>query len=159
MINSKFKIRAFIIAFLLISLTGLIVFILINIKLFSLAKIIFYAFFLGISWIFLFYGELRTKAISFTIDPESITIRRYWGLGKKKEYSLSCFDGFKTSLLRSNAGTYEYLYLMIGDKKIVKISAYYHRNYLEIKKFLNHHIKNLGFEPFSLIDEIKEIFI
>jgi hypothetical protein len=72
---------------------------------------------------------------------------------------LAGFEGFKTSKLSSRAGTYEYLYLLVGNKKTIKLSEFYHRNYSEIKTHLKKHVPDLGHERFNMVDEFKEIFI
>jgi hypothetical protein len=109
-------------------------------------------------WIWMFFGEIRTKIISIDIQHEGITIRRYLGLGAKKTYYLHGISGFKTSILRSKNGDYEYLYLMIGQIKIAKISTFYHSNYKELKNYLiSLRIKNLGVEMFSNRQELKDI--
>jgi hypothetical protein len=102
-------------------------------------------------------GELRTKALAVAIRPGAITVRRFYGLGPIRSYNLSDFDGFTTSLLTSKSDTYEYLYLMKGDKKVLKLSEYYHKNYDDLKAELEKEVNKLGEIPFSLVDEFKEI--
>jgi len=46
-----------------------------------------------------------------------------------EEYQTGKISGFKISIIRSKAGGfYEYHYLMAADKKIAKLSEFYHRN-------------------------------
>ncbi len=61
-------------------------------------------------------------------------------------------------MLESNYAEYEYLYLIKGIKKMVKISTFYHQNYLEMKQYLATKVKYLGDIPFSMSDEFREIF-
>jgi hypothetical protein len=49
----------------------------------------------------------------------NIIVSQYLGLGRKKIFNLSEFDGFKISLLPSEYDTYEFLYLMMNDKKLL----------------------------------------
>ena len=115
-------------------------------------------FFLFI-WIWMFFGELRSKMVSVDIDHDKIRIKKYLGIGMLKEYQIGEISGFKISVLRSRGGVYEYLYLMVGDKKIGKISEYYHRNYKDLKNFLiTSGLRNLGTEQFSNRQELKDIF-
>ena len=44
-------------------------------------------------------------------------------------------------------------------KKIIKVSQFYHSNYLDLKKAIETKTRNLGEEPFSLFKELKEIFV
>jgi hypothetical protein len=103
------------------------------------------------------FGELRTKIISLNIENNKIELKRYFGL-KNETYKISEINGWKYSHQTSKAGTYEYLYLYKNDKKIIKISEFYLKNYFEIKKEVRLKIVCLGYEPFSFIDEFKEIF-
>jgi hypothetical protein len=103
------------------------------------------------------YGELRTKALHIAFEDKTIYIRRFYGLGRSMYFDLADFDGYSTSILRSR-GRYEYLYLKLGKKKVIKLSEFYHWNYLALKEHIAQHIAYLGYEEFSLKTEIKEIF-
>ncbi len=108
--------------------------------------------------VWLIFGELRTKIITVVIDSNMISIRNFWGIGRKISFQLSDFDGYKTALLPSKYKTYEYLYLMQDGKKKVKISQFYHHNYSELKIELRKNVKFVGAEHFNYIRELKEIF-
>ena len=111
-------------------------------------------------WCWVVLGELRNKVVSIEIGYDNIIIKRYLGLGPAKTIYFDQLDGFKTSILPSRANLYEFLYLMAGDKKVVKLSQYYHRNYTDLKEALiSANIKDLGFEDYSAMRELKEIFI
>lgn len=161
-IQSKFKLWAFLPVGLLLLVTGLLV--VITSALFdkphipSLGVFIFFALFL-FAWIWLVFGELRTKIIKAEIQEREIIITNYLGLGKKKVYNLSQFEGFETALLPSKYDTYEYLYLIQNGKKIVKLSQFYHSNYHDLKLVLADKVQNLGKKGYSLLPEVKEIFI
>lgn len=109
-------------------------------------------------WIWIFFGELRTKAITVSLNSNHITVRRYFGLGRKKVFHLTDFDGYRTSTLSSEYQTFEFLYLLAGKRKVVKLSEFYHKNYPDLKSAFSGKLKNLGNEKFSLIREVKEIF-
>lgn len=119
---------------------------------------LFFVLFLFI-WVWLVFGELRTKIIKVAIDNAQITVSGFLGLGARKSYLLTQFDGFETALLPSRYDTYEYLYLMKNGKKIVKLSQFYHSNYVELKSDLMNKIKDLGQKKFNVFQEIKEIFV
>lgn len=107
--------------------------------------------------IWLVYGEIRTKAIKVKINSNNVIVKNFMGLGSGKDYGFNEFDGYRISILPSEYKEYEYLYLYIGQKKVIKISQFYHSNYDELKMSLTSKTKNLGEEPFSIIREIKEI--
>ena len=110
------------------------------------------------TWIWLTFGELRTKIITIVIDSNLIFVRNFGGLGRKVSFGLDEFEGYKTSLLPSKYRTYEYLYLIKNGKKTIKISQFYHSNYSELKIELRKNIKFIGQENFNYLRELKEIF-
>jgi len=120
--------------------------------------IVFLAFFI-FALIWLVFGELRTKVIKVQIEDEKVIVSNYLGLGIPKMYSLLQIDGFETTLLPSKYNMYEYLYLIQKGKKVVKLSQFYHKNFADLKNTLNEKIPNLGQKGFSLIQEVKEIFV
>ena len=162
MIRSKFRLWAFLPATMAILLTGLLYFIFSKGVFNSIANpptavYVFAGVFLIIlTW--LVFGELRTKVISVTIDNDLITSANFLGLGSKQKFVLTEFEGFTTSLLPSNGGTYEYLYLLKDNKKVIKLSEFYHKNYFELKQVLTKRVKFLGDKPFNMLTEIKEIY-
>lgn len=109
------------------------------------------------TFIYLLAGELRTKMIKLEIDKNDIIIRRFFGL-KTETYKFSEIEGWKYSHLTSSGGTYEYIYLYQNDKKIIKISEFYHKNYFQLKNEIEAKFNYIGYEKFSFIDELKEAF-
>ena len=80
-------------------------------------------------------------------------------MGFANTYQIDEISGFKTSILSAKGTCYEYLYLMIGEKKIAKISDFYHGNYKELKRYIiSKGIKNMGVVWFSNRQELKDIF-
>jgi len=108
--------------------------------------------------IWLILGELRTKIIKVILEDGKITVTNFLGLGTKKVFNLDELDGFSISFLPSQGGTYEYLYLILNNKKVVKISEFYHKNYSEFKQVIILKTRDLGNERFSYIKELREIF-
>lgn len=106
----------------------------------------------------LFFGELRIKAVKIKIENETISLKMFLGFGKERKYELKEFDGYKISILPSEYQEFEYLYLLIDQKKVIKISQFYHSNYAEIKQGISRNTKNLGKLDFNIFSEIKEIF-
>jgi hypothetical protein len=115
---------------------------------------------LSFTLVWLFWGEFRTKMIKIAINGDIISVNRFGGLGKTRTYLLSEFDGFKTSRQSYGArGILEYLYLMNGGQKTIKLSEAYHKNYQDLKAAIQPKVKDLGYEQFSFLDELKEIFV
>lgn len=108
--------------------------------------------------IWVFFGELRTKALVITIDGDIIRASNFFGLGFSKKYSLQQVTGFKTSVLATTTSSYEYLYLMMNNKRIISISEFYHSNYSQMKQYIIAKVPDLGYESFNLLREIKKIF-
>lgn len=162
-LKSKFKLWAFLPPIILVPIiTGGILHILffeipIRTKSHIPLYLVILLFVIALIWLIL--GELRTKIIKVVLDHEKITVTNFLGIGVTKVFYLDELDGFTTCLLPSRAATYEYLYLHLNNKKVVKISEFYHRNYRELKQALiQHGTKNLGNERFSYIKEYREIF-
>lgn len=162
MTRSKFRLWTILPVTMTFLASGLLYVILSNITVSSVdnlptAVYVFTILFLFI-WIWLIFGELRTKTIVVKIEDHSITTTNFLGLGITRQFEINEFDGFTTSLLPSRGGTYEYLYLIKDNKKIIKLSEFYHENYFELKNVITKKIKFMGNKPFNLFTEIKEIF-
>ena len=162
MIKSKFHLWAFLPPTMTILVTGLLylifsVVIVSSINNLPTAVYVFSGIFL-FTWTWLVFGELRTKIITVSIDKSSITRRSYLGLGSKRQFDFKEFDGFTTSLGRSRWGTYEYLFLQKDNKKVIKLSEFYHKNYFELKQDLKNKVKYMGDKPTSTLTDLKEIF-
>jgi hypothetical protein len=162
--NSKFSIKAFLPILCFVSLISLLGFYILNaffqsntpirrgtipIPIFSL---------LSFTVLWLFFGEIRTKMIKVKLEESYLTIRRFGGIGPPDKIFYSSIDGFKISILHSRGGSNEYLYLMKGNRKIGKISDFYHKNYDTLKKKIATLIIDLGYEEFNYWDELKESF-
>ena len=161
MVESKFKIGTLfaIIASLLLFIILFFVFIILGIRdlpIYAGLPLLLLHLFL-IIW--LVYGELRTKAIKVKIESDNISVNSFFGLSSSRLYAFKEFDGYTISILPSEYQDYEYLYLMSNQKKIIKVSQFYHSNYLDLKKAIETKTRNLGEEPFSLFKELKEIFV
>lgn len=158
--KSKLKLRALLIPFLIAVFTFISVFILITnlpIKIEELRWIDIYMSSLFLfTWIWLVFGEFRTKLIEVSLNKTEIEKKNYLGL--KRKYNYKDFDGYQTSSLTSKGQSFEYLYLIKNNQKIVKITEYYHKNYYDLKNEISTHLRDLGEIKFRYIDELKEIF-
>ena len=117
-------------------------------------------FFVAFTWVWIVLGELRNKVILVDIGYDNFVVKRYLGLGTAKTYYFGDMQGYKISFLYSASASYEYMYLIKDDKKIIKLSQFYHKNYDELKQaIIDAHVKDLGIEDYSTMREVKEIFV
>ena len=161
MVKSRFRFWVFLILFvflLVCLLCGLLLSLFIYYP--SKTPIGIYFLFLGVLFLatWLFFGEIRTKAIVIQLEKTQFTYRRFLGFAPPKTLNFDEIDGFRISKLPSRGGEYEYLYLMKNGKKVAKISQYYHRNYEELKNFISAQTNDMGFEEFNYLKELREIF-
>ena len=154
--KTKLTFKSFTIFFVIICCTYLLYFI-IPFTTKNLLPLIFIIFFLILCDIWLIFGEMRTKFITVKFENKEIQIKRFFGL-INQQIRFSEITGWKYSKLSSNSKTYEYIYLYQNNEKAVKISEYYHKNYYEVKKYIAENFKDLGYEKFSMSDELKEVF-
>ena len=79
------------------------------------------------------------------------------GVGPKTDINIDQLTGYKLSSISSKSGTFEYFYLIDNNRKVVKLSTFYHKNYHDIKTaILRKRIKNLGTEDPSILRETIE---
>lgn len=155
--NSKFKIQAYYVIILFLVIIGILGSLIWN---FGDLPIVLYflCFYLIFVSVWLFFGELRTKIIKIEIQSDRIIFRRYLGLGCRKVILFKNIEGFVTSEIFHDGKIIEYLYIISESKKKIKISEFYHKNYLELKVNLESNLKNLGKEKFTFLKELKGIF-
>ena len=160
--KSKFKLWAFLPIVILILVTGVLAIIVNAIvdhnQIPPIGVMVFLLLFVFV-FIWILFGELRTKVVVAEIENDVITITNYLGIGHKKTYMLSQFEGYETSVLPSRYDKYEYLYLIENGRKCIKLSEYYHKNYFDMKFYISKSVRNMGQKKFSYITELKEIFI
>lgn len=160
-LHSRFKFWVLLPVVMLLIITGSLIVvssILINTPGLPMFGLLAFILFFVLLWAWIFFGELRTKAVKVELRDNEITCSGYLGLGKKKVYYWKEFNGFETSLLPSQFNTYEFLYLLVNGKKKIKLSEYYHSNYAELKELLMSRVNDLGQKKFSFQVEVKEIF-
>jgi hypothetical protein len=156
--KSKFKYGAYILAVLVILFTLAECFVL---SFFFMDDIpigltIVVNLFVIFAWVWLVFGELRTKVIYVEIGYDNFIVKGYFGLGTSKTYYFNDTEGYKISILPAEGAVYEYLYVISGGKKVIKLSQFYHKNYEELKTGISDaKIKDLGFEDFSYLRELK----
>ncbi len=120
--------------------------------------VLFFSSLMLFCFLLLLFGELRTKAIYIRIEDDKIIVKRYLGLGSKREFKIDNFDGYTVSNLYSFSGIHEYLYLTKNGRKMIKISEFYHTNYLQLKEAIHSKVNFTGRTKFRMVDELTEIF-
>lgn len=106
----------------------------------------------------LLFGELRRSAVRLCVDGGMLCVTPYMGLGPVRRYDLRNFDGVTSSVVVSRSGTYEYRYLMCGERRAVRISSFYLKNYRQVANAVAHVCPCKGERPMNLWLELKEIF-
>lgn len=118
----------------------------------------------GVTFLMLFcvcwlvFGELRRSAVRLRIDGGTLAVTSFAGLGFTRRYDLKSFDAVTSTILVSRGGAYEYRYLMKAGRRVVRISAFYLKNYREISEALSEHCVYKGRRPMNFWLEMKEIF-
>ena len=101
---------------------------------------------------------MRRSITKIEINGNNISVSNYFGFGKKKTYNLSEMEGFTRSVLQSRGGNYQYTYLIKNNRRIIRVSEFYHKNYQSLLSCIYKRCKFLGDKQVSLIREAKEIF-
>jgi len=90
------------------------------------------------------YNSFRTKIVAVSFDEHSLTIKRYFGFGKPHKYFLNDITGYFTSSVLGRCSRHEYIYIMMGTKKVAKISELYHSNFNEMRPYIQRRLFYLG---------------
>lgn len=92
------------------------------------------------------------------IDGGVLVVTPFAGLGFTRRYDLKSFDAVTSTILVSRGGAYEYRYLMKAGRRVVRVSAFYLKNYDGLCEALSEHCVYKGRRPMNLWLEMKEIF-
>lgn len=109
-------------------------------------------------WLVMVWGELRLKTHRIYFTTKGIEVRSFLGIGKKRTYSYDAITGFVIGLQPAYPFPYESITLMRNEKKLLRISQFYFRNYKEIKLLITERFANYQIQKFSLRKAITEIF-
>lgn len=153
MIQSKFKIFN-----LIILVISLILFI---ITLGGFVYLVTYqnlnAWLLLIPFVFIviFILEFKRNAIKIAFSHDKISWWNYFGYGQEKCVFKHEIEGYTTSVLKSESGDFQVISMKSKNETILRISEFYHENYPELKAFIQANYKDLGWEEYSLLKELK----
>lgn len=109
-------------------------------------------------WLVMVWGELRLKIHQIYFTTNGIEFRSFLGIGKKRVYSYDVITGFTIGLQPAYPFPYESITLMRNEKKLLRISQFYFRNYKEIKLLITERFASCQIQKFSLRKAITEIF-
>ena len=86
-----------------------------------------------------------------------MNINRFFGIKNPIFINNEEIKGFHNSIVTTKYGSYNYIYLVKGNKKIAKISDQYHKNFKELSNEIEKRYENLGFINSNFISELKDI--
>lgn len=139
-LNSKFKIFPIFLASYLTILPVMVVYLSATSPVAGMVLPILFLLFVALFWLTVF----RTRAHKVNIDEKSITIKRYFGMGKSKVYDFKMLDGFVTMFETGKLGVSETVFVLENGKRIGSISSFYHNNFDKLKASLNESLIDLG---------------
>ncbi|MBZ9730556.1 hypothetical protein LB467_12750 [Salegentibacter sp. JZCK2] len=108
--------------------------------------------------IFFWLTEFRTKAHKVRLQSDVFEVRKYFGLGKLNKYQISELKGYYITKQTGGAGKYEYIFIVNESKRLIGVSAFYHRNYEQLKKKIEDELLYLGEKKFGFTEEYSEMF-
>jgi hypothetical protein len=114
-------------------------------------------FFLFI-WYWITFGMLRQHTVKIELNESEITVRSFLGLGKKRIYPLSGFDGYSEFVVPPWNRHRKAVYLYREGKPAIKIHGHYLKNYEELAAFVAARVPNSGSRQFSQLQEIRDAF-
>lgn len=94
--------------------------------------------------------ELKNKVVSITIEDDVIKLAKFLGWGTQTTIQMTDITGYKTSIVPREWDSTEVLYLIVNNKKVIRLSEFYHVNYYDLKHFLIKRFRNLGQEDYNL---------
>ncbi len=104
-------------------------------------------------WLFI---ESKTRAIRVSVGEDRFVVKSHWGYGSEKTIYFSFITGYKTEFLPGEYKDFEYLHLVSGDKKVIQLFEFYHRNYFELKTLIEERFLHMGHEKFNFFRAVKE---
>jgi hypothetical protein len=105
----------------------------------------------------LILGEIKNKCVKVNFDGDQLEVIRFFGLSERM-YNKTEIDGWKLSHQLYFNDRKEFILIMKGNETVALVSKVYHRNYGEIKNYLETHFDYLDYEGYSYLKEVKEMF-
>lgn len=103
--------------------------------------------------IILYQFKTRLLSIQFSNNKlETIDFLKKHNIKSFKE-----IDGFEKRIVKGKFENFEYLHLLSNNKNVAVISQTYHKNYYELKGFVEENFKYLGMSNYGHLSEIQAI--
>lgn len=87
---------------------------------------------------------LKTRANSIKMYEDSISVKRYFGLGKSKVYKYAELDGFATIFESGKGSLYESVFILEDGKRVGCVSSFYHANFNALKSNLKENLVDIS---------------
>lgn len=100
--------------------------------------------------VWLIFIELKNKVVTVTIEDDVVSSAKFLGWGTRTTIQMSEITGYKTCIVPREWDSTEVLYLIADNKKVIRLSEFYHLNYFDLKHFFITRFKNLGQEGYNL---------
>ncbi|MBZ4033232.1 hypothetical protein K6T82_00515 [Flavobacterium sp. 17A] len=152
--KSKFKILPILLISYLSVLPLLVVYFAYTSPVAGMVLPILFLLFVAFFWL----TVIRTRAYRIEIDNQSITTKRYFGIGKAQIYNWNELDGFITLFESAKGGLTESIFILEKDKRVGSISSFYHSNFYELKTQLQNNLVDLGERKSTFKNEYLELF-
>jgi len=157
MIQSKFKLKVYFPLVLVIALTTLIIWNLVDFeKTFtSLGGGIFVVTLLISLNLFIIVAILKTQYVA--LNNEHITIKNFlgWGIDKQQD-NIKTFGYYKSSF-QYQGKVDNIIYIVKGNKKLAKLSDFYHLNFAEMEHFLENNLTYQGTVHTNIFSDFKSV--
>ncbi|PQJ11091.1 hypothetical protein CJD36_014075 [Flavipsychrobacter stenotrophus] len=121
--------------------------------------VVIFAASITIACIILFWLPLKRKAVKIVISDDTIIVSSFLGIGPKHEFLLSAFTGFVYFDDNYQNYSFQRLYLLINQQKVVGLSGFYHKNYNELKQTLSQKVPDHGVTIYNFSDELIDAFL
>lgn len=90
-----------------------------------------------------FFIEMNLRMAVLTITKDTVEIKQLLGFGTKRTIKISELDGFVVRDFRQRGQHQEYCYFIKDKKAVAFFSSLYYKNYMDIRKEVQEHLKYL----------------
>ena len=93
---------------------------------------------------YFWFTLMRTRVHKVIIEKDTITVKRYYGLGRSITYDFSKLDGFVVLVESGKLGDSESLFILEKGKRVVCVCSFYISNFNNLKLVLKENLTDLG---------------
>jgi hypothetical protein len=116
---------------------------------------ILYGFFGTLLFGLITFYQIKTRLLSVQFSNNKIETIDF--LKKHNIKTFKEINGFEKRIVKGKFEDFEYLHLLSNNKNVAVISQTYHKNYSELKIYVEENFKYLGISNYGLLSEIKAI--